>query len=615
MAENLNDNTRLKNFKNQIESDLSDIENDFKDYDPNITNKDYAFLYWVLLKIFNIDEESVMDCITEYNDKSIDCFVHFEETKELFIIQCKHYNDDTKVIRNMFADFLQSPLSFLEQGKYTRSKKLQKIYDKAIKDPDYRILMQFYSSNINQSSDIETLNAHFNEEKRKNNLNIRSSYFNLKDIYEKYYGESYKKTTNLSFDLQTINKGTFASLKEEYGINYEYQGYYIITPVIQIYNLLKKASEVGYQLFEENIREYLGIGGTVNSAIANTLRSKERINFLYYNNGLTMIVKKTPKQSQGAEARVLTLYNPQIVNGCQTVNTIYRVLDDYTDSDREKDFKDVFVMTKLLIIPTEEEKDKTFYQDVVKYTNKQNPIPDKIFAASNQTVFSRIQTELKRYGFWLKVKQSDKLKFDELSPKEKGDLLNRANEIAASLNIKLSHKDLQIDLEKMLQICLAFITDGYNAFTKKSSVLKQNTEIFKKYSINIQDYLSFENMIRLYLVFKKAEQDQKASDDKRTPIPYYVLGFLSYFIKDKNDLENFNRMLNTIFDSGTENVQSIYRFLVKLSSLYRKEMNLDYNVLIKKQIDAQVLEKEIEITSNFMEKEYSFLINCWKKLD
>lgn len=615
MAENLNDNVRLKNFKNQIESDLEDIKLSFKDYDKNLENKDYAFLYWVLLKIFNVDEESVLDNITEYNDKSIDCFVHFEETKELFIIQCKHYGEDTKVIRNMFADFLQTPLSFLDQGKYARSKKLQKIYDKIKKDPDYKIYLQFYTSNINQSSDIDTLNSQFNEEKRKNGLNIRCKFLNLKDIYEKYYGESYKNTTNLSFDLQTINKGTFASLKEEYGINYDYQGYYIITPVIQIYNLLKQASDVGYQLFEENIREYLGIGGTVNSAIANTLRSKERINFLYYNNGLTMIVKKTPKQSQGAEARILTLYNPQIVNGCQTVNTIYRVLEDYSDAEREKDFKDVFVMTKLLIIPTEEEKDKNFYQDVVKYTNKQNPIPDKIFAASNQTVFARIQQELRRYGFWLKVKQSDKLKFDELSQKEKVDLLNKANEMAEQLGLKLAQKDLQVDLEKMLQICLAFITDGYNAFTKKSSVLKQNTEIFKKYSINIQDYLSFENMIRLYLIFKKAEQDQKTSDDKRTPIPYYVLGFMSYFIKDKNDAESFNRMLNSIFNAGSDEIKAIYHFLVRLSSLYRKEMGVDYNVLIKKQIDTAVLDKEIGIAADFMDGEYKFLTNCWLKLD
>lgn len=615
MAEGLNEDIKLKNFKAQIENDLSDIIEEYKEIDKNINNRDYAFLYWVLLKIFNVDDESILDQITEYNDKSIDCFVHFDETKELFIIQCKHYSDETKVIRDKFADFIATPLSFLDAGKYQRSKELQKIYSKAKKDPEYKIYLQFYTSNLNQSADIASLAQKFNEDQRENKTNIRTQFLNLKDVYEKYYGESYKKTTNLTFELKTINKGTFASLKEEYGINYEYQGYYIITPVTQIYNLLKKAKESGYQLFEENIREYLGTSGSINAAIANTLRSKERINFLYYNNGLTMIVKKTPVASQTADGKLLKLFNPQIVNGCQTVNTIFVVLDDYTEQEREKEFKNVFVMTKLLIIPTEEEKDKTFYQDVVKYTNKQNPIPDKIFTASNQTVFTRIQQELTRYGFWLKVKQSDKLKFDEFSAKEKVEMLNKANQIAQRLGLKLSQKDLPIDLEKMLQICIAYITDGYNAFTKKSSVLKANTEIFKKYSINIQDYLSFENMIRLYLLYKKAEGDRKASADKRTPIPYYILGFMSYFIKDKNEVENYNKLLNSLFSNDDAGIQKLYEYLVNLSNLYKKEMGKDYNVLIKTKIDSTVLDNQISTAGMFMKSESNFFASGWKMLD
>ena len=55
-----------------------------------------------------------------------------EETKELFIIQCKHYDEETKVIRNMVADFLKTPLAVLDKGNYKKSVELQKIYNKAI---------------------------------------------------------------------------------------------------------------------------------------------------------------------------------------------------------------------------------------------------------------------------------------------------------------------------------------------------------------------------------------------------------------------------------------------------------------------------------------------------
>ena len=76
---------RLKNFKDLIERDLIDIGNEYSRIDSKTQKPDYAFLYWILLKIFNIDEDMILDHITEYNDKGVDCFVNFEDSKELFI--------------------------------------------------------------------------------------------------------------------------------------------------------------------------------------------------------------------------------------------------------------------------------------------------------------------------------------------------------------------------------------------------------------------------------------------------------------------------------------------------------------------------------------------------
>ncbi len=602
---------RLKNFKDLIERDLIDIGNEYSRTDSKTQKPDYAFLYWILLKIFNIDEDMILDHITEYNDKGVDCFVNFEDSKELFIIQCKHYDENTAVIRASVSDFLSSPLALLDKGTYKRSKELQKIYTKAINDPEYRIYMQFYTTNQKYSSDISTLISAFNEKKAKADINIHADFFDLKDIYEKYYGKSYKQTKNLTFNLKTLNKGTFASLKEEYGVNYNYPGYYIITPVSQIYELIKEAKKAGYPLFEANIREYLGGNGAINKAIGDTLKSEEdRSNFLYYNNGLTMIAKSASDR-QVSGAREIILENPQIVNGCQTVNTIFSVLDNYSEKERIDNFKDVLVMTKLLIIKNNEEKDIKFYHDVVKYTNKQNPIPDKIFTASNESMFTRLQSEVKRYGLWIKIKQSDKIKFDtDFSAQEKADMLSHAKEIASLFDLDVSTKDLCVDLEKILQISLAYLTDGHTAFTQKSSVLKPSSKIFKDYSIKIPDFLSYENIVRLYFLFKKAEFDRKQSEDLRTPIPYYVLGFLSYHIFSRNDSSNYNKLLDKIF-SSKEQIQKIYKYLVNLSKGYRREMarekTKDYNVLIKTKINEEALQQVIQNAKDFMEEEYQLL--------
>ena len=88
--------------------------------------------------------------------------------------------------------------------------------------------------------------------------------------------------------------------------------------------MLLSAEEKSYSIFERNIREYLGTN-PVNNGIVETLKSKsERKNFMYYNNGVTIVCEKikTDYIDTSSQLRVLPLVNPQIVNGCQTVNSI-----------------------------------------------------------------------------------------------------------------------------------------------------------------------------------------------------------------------------------------------------------------------------------------------------
>ncbi len=74
-------------FKQQIEEDIALIQKDLLYIDSNLSKEAYAFNYWVLSRIFGIEEELIPELITEYSDKAIDCFVHYEDSKELYIIQ------------------------------------------------------------------------------------------------------------------------------------------------------------------------------------------------------------------------------------------------------------------------------------------------------------------------------------------------------------------------------------------------------------------------------------------------------------------------------------------------------------------------------------------------
>ena len=78
------------------------------------------------------------------------------------------------------------------------------------------------------------------------------------------------------------------------------------------------------QLYEKNVRRFLGTRGKVNKAIKETLE-KEPDQFGLYNNGITFVAKSFNHLKDGS----YELRDPYIVNGCQTTRTIWEVLNDY----------------------------------------------------------------------------------------------------------------------------------------------------------------------------------------------------------------------------------------------------------------------------------------------
>ncbi|MCU0438538.1 MAG: AIPR family protein [Raineya sp.] len=580
-------------MKEQIFEDIKLIQSENIAFDSKLEKNHYAFNYWILSKLYNIDEEEIPELITEYNDKSIDCFVHFEDSKELFLIQNKFYDDNTFLNRKEVSDFLITPLSILRSNKYKKSLDLQEIFNLAINDPEYKIWLHLYITNETINSDCEILFKDFNKsEKPKNGAEIRAKYFTIKDIYELYYGETFKDDINFEFTLSTINKATSLNIRpDEYNLSGMSKAHYILTPINQIYYMYKEAQVKKYPIFEENIREYLG-KTSINNGIIKTLKDKhDRENFFYYNNGITIIGKKTETESGGKFS--VTITKPQIVNGCQTVNTIFEVLNDYNKNDIDKEFSNVFVMVKVLVFDDKLKAIKpNFYKDIVRFTNKQNAINEDTFGA-NTDLFSNLKKYFLERGFHLITKPSDKVLNKTKSKSDVNKLIEKANKYTTSIGLKLNtFSDITIPLDKLLQIYLALMIDGYAAYKKKKFVLKPNSDIYKTYSIKIQETLNIDSMVKLFLLYKRSESEKKLTGDTKASIPYYLIGFLGYFIKDKQS-EKINNAIEYLFQLPSKDFDIIFNYLKKLTNLYRNEIGVDYNSMIKKPIALDILKKQI----------------------
>lgn len=585
-------------FREQIAQDIKILKEEYSKNNPLLKSDDYAFNYWVLTKLYNIDEEIVEDYITEYSDDGCDCYCFFEESKELYIIQNKYYNETNQLSESyVVKDFLYRPLNTLCENSYKRSKELQNIFNKYKNDPEFKVYLNLYVTNNLITNSLRERFEKFNYSGPEINCYVDANIYGLDDMIDLYYEDRKRHTKNYSCAFKTANDGTVLNIDSNaYKLPSLTDAKYILTPVKLIYEIVKDAKEKDYMLFEENIREYLGNKG-VNARIAKTLDDDlDRDNFFYYNNGITVICDSVKKETihDPKLNRAYIAENPQIVNGCQTVNTIYETLNKYSEEDLNSKFTNTFVMVKLLVLSKNEEKNKVLYQDIVKYNNSQNAISEKNFAANKQ-LFMNMQKDLRKHGFLLLVKASDSNKFKQ--NENFNDFRPLVSQYTEMFGLEFNRlEDIEIQLEKLLQVLLAFKQGGYAAFTKKGQLLKLDSQTYKDIMEFIKNGdLTTDDMVNLYMLYLKAEKEKKASDDQRTPIPYYLLGFLG---KDLNGLDgkDYRDNFRYIFNSK-ENLNTIYDFYKRLTKRYKinikNKRDIEYNKMIKTQIDESILETTI----------------------
>ena len=135
------------------------------------------------------------------------------------------------------------------------------------------------------------------------------------------------------------------------------------------------------QLYERNVRQFLGGRRKINRGIANTL-NEEPEKFGLYNNGITIVVSG---YSVSSPDRVVTMDDPYIVNGCQTTRTIWQVLgnklnsggtgnDAATNAWKERVGRGG-VVAKIV------RSDAAEIINITRYTNSQNSVREQDFIA------------------------------------------------------------------------------------------------------------------------------------------------------------------------------------------------------------------------------------------
>ncbi|HIW04841.1 MAG TPA: AIPR family protein [Firmicutes bacterium] len=585
-------------FKSQIESDIAEYKESHPNI-PNIHKDEWAFNYWVLDKLFFEDEEIIESKIIDYSDYGTDAYEFYEDTKDVYLIQNKYYSDDSIISADYVKnDFLIRTITALENGTYKKAPELQSFFNKYKDDSDFTVYLQLFVTNNRHCIEADEYIKEFNLKHPK----YRAKIFYLDNIEERYYNEVKEIKKNLKVTIESINNGTILNINNAaYKLENVIDAKYVFTPVVSVFKMYEDALKQGYPIFDKNIREYLGNTG-VNKNIYNTLMSPtDRKNFFYYNNGITIICDKidstVTKVHTGTNLSVsFNIHNPQIVNGCQTVNSIYEVLKNTNPAELYNQFKDTFVMLKILQIDRISEEQQALYQNIVKYNNSQNSIDEKTFV-SNKGIFSRLQNEFEKRGFLLLIKQSDKNKFaNDYKVITKLKEANSQRVSRFGLTPIKKAKDVFIPLEKLLQVICAFASGGYIAYVKKSNMLKYNSEQYNTAVNFIKSINSIDTLLDLYLLYKRAEEEKSKKSDSRAPIPYYLIDcFARYECKERTA----KRILPEL--SSNDKIEYIIRLYTAVTKAYTKEYfaknNVDYNKMIKQPIKYDILDNQRDILS------------------
>jgi cold shock CspA family protein len=118
-------------------------------------------------------------------------------------------------------------------------------------------------------------------------------------------------------------------------------------------------------LFNDNVRDYLGNKGAINSEIEKTITENPEM-FLLCNNGITIVCT----DFEQVRGKLVKIENPQIVNGCQTSSSVFNLRDN-------PNIEKLQLLVRLISTENLEVSNR-----IVRGTNRQNQVLEEAFEAT-----------------------------------------------------------------------------------------------------------------------------------------------------------------------------------------------------------------------------------------
>lgn len=318
------------------------------------------------------------------------------------------------------------------------------------------------------------------------NLRLKSD--ELKQIATSHFPDA-DVTVNLLgsrrlLELARMQPRTTHNLRVSKNLSAE-DAYIGLTSLAEYVCFLKDANgAIQADLFESNVRDFQG-NTEVNAEIKNTLQGEHNVDFWWMNNGVTIIARQATLNGD-----IVTMENPQIVNGLQTSNQIAQHFQPTSTDTRS-------IMVKIISSENEETRDK-----IIKATNRQNSIQPASLRATDK-VQRDIEDALQTVGLF----------YD----RRKNYYKNQGKPVSKIISIPLMAQSL---------MTIVLNKPDY-ARARPGSLIKQDKDYSQLFSESfpIALYINAAVLIRRVESVLKSRSEMTAKD--RNNIRFYVLVWLT----------------------------------------------------------------------------------------
>lgn len=380
---------------------------------------------------------------------------------------------------------------------------------------------------------------------RNNDVKTKFEVIDINRIRVDYIDRKYKK-------IDPINPLEFYENPEESPIVIEivqksgsvkidkpYEAYMFLIRPKAIWELFKTYN---FSLFFKNVRNPL-LQSQFNQDIQKTALEESNL-FWYYNNGITAITYLLPEI--GKKAEKITVTGLQIINGAQTVYSIYRAYDSASPTQRLKMDSEALVTLRLL-----KSGGKNFDLNVTRYTNSQNPVQDRDFCA-NDDIQVALQNASYQTNIWYEKRH------DEFREIPQG--------VKKVSNYVFANVYLAYHLQDPVSVL--------NNFTQRIKTQKDLNFISHRdhkdglYEKIFNSKTSFEDMLCAYYIF--------STIDKTTPFSYeatfktnlyhllalFKVAFTKYLVAKYGNKINVNKQIIKIYEQGkTKVILQTFKFI------------------------------------------------------